>query len=135
MILKTYTRILTTDPDNTLTLLRVLHGCEPHMRFQFGELDLICIGDMLVVAGTEEALGPVRGSMGPWVVSDIEEARRVLIEGGAEITREIQEVPTGRMLYARHSDGLLVEYVQWTPELVEKHIEAPRREGRLSSQG
>ena len=58
-------------------------------------------------------------------VSDIDETRRLLVQAGAKTTREIAPAPTGRMMYARHPDGALVEYVQWTPELVEHLIYAP----------
>lgn len=134
MILKTYTRIFTTDLEETLRVLRPLHAGEPHLRFRFDPWELVGIGDVLVVAGTEEALAPVRGSLGPWIVTDIDETRRLLIKAGAEITRDIAPVPTGRMMYARHPDGAVVEYVQWTPELVERIIEAPRRTGKLASE-
>lgn len=134
MILKTYTRIFTTDLEQTLGILTVLHAGEPHLRFRFDPWDLVGIGDMLLVAGTAEELAPIRESFGPWVVSDIDETRRSLIEAGAEITQDVVPVPTGRMMYARHADGILVEYVQWTPELMEQFIEAPRRAGKLSSQ-
>lgn len=134
MILKTYTRIFSTDVDRTVELLQHLHGREPHMRFAFGDLDLVGIGDILVVSGTEEALGPVRGSMGPWIVNDLDRARQILIDAGAQIVSDIEPVPTGRMLYARHSDGSVVEYVQWNSDLIESFVEAPRRAGRLSSQ-
>ena len=134
MILKTYTRVFTTDLEETLRVLRELHVGEPHLRFRFDPWELVGIGDVLVVAGTEEALAPIRGSLGPWIVSDIDETRRSLVEAGAEITREIAEVPTGRMMYARHPDGAVVEYVEFNAELVERIIEAPRRAGRLASE-
>lgn len=134
MILKTYTRIFTTDGEQTLQLLRQLHAGEPQLRFRFDPWELVGIGDVLIVSGPEEALAPIRGSLGPWIVDDIEETRRVLIASGAEITRAIEPVPTGRMMYALHPDGSVVEYVQWTPDLVEQLIEAPRREGKLASQ-
>ena len=134
MILKTYTRIFTTDGEKTLRVLRQLHAGEPHLHFRFDPWELTGIGDMLVVAGTDAALAPIRGSLGPWIVSDLDGARRTLVEAGAEITRDITPVPTGRMMYARHPDGSLVEYVEWTPELVERLIEAPRRAGILASQ-
>ena len=35
---------------------------------------------------------------------------------------------------ARHPDGIVVEYVQWTPELVEQFIRAPQRAGKLASE-
>lgn len=133
MILKTYTRIFTTDLEGTLRLLRPLHAGEPHLRFRFDPWELVGLGDVLVVGGTEEALAPIRGSLGPWIVTDIDETRRSLVAAGAEITREIAPVPTGQMMYARHPDGAVVEYVQWTPELIERIIEAPRRAGMLAS--
>lgn len=134
MILKTYTRFLTTDLEGTLRLLRKLHAGEPHLRFRFDPWELVGIGDILVVAGTEEALAPIRGSFGPWIVTDIDEVRRSLVQAGAQIIREIAPVATGRMMYARHPDGAVVEYVEWTAELVEQVIEAPRRAGRLASE-
>ncbi len=134
MILKTYTRIFTNDAEETLRVLRMLHTGEPHLRFRFDPWELIGIGDVLVVAGTDDALAPIRGSLGPWIVTDIDEARKVLVDAGAEIIREIAPVPTGHMMYARHPDGAVVEYVQWTPELVEQLIMAPQRAGKLASQ-
>lgn len=134
MILKTYTRIFSTDGHATLTMLERLHSREPHLRFRFGDWDLIGIGDMLVVAGTEESLAPIRDTFGPVIVRDIEQVQAQLLDGGATITQPLIDVPTGRMLYARHSDGLHVEYVQWTDDLVERLIRAPQREGRLSAE-
>lgn len=134
LILKTYTRIFTNDAEKTLRVLRVLHDGEPHLRFRFDPFELVGIGDVLVVAGPDEALIPIRGSLGPWIVSDIDETRQLLMEAGAEIIRDIAPVPTGHMMYARHPDGTVVEYVQWTQELVERLISAPQRAGRLASQ-
>lgn len=134
MILKTYTRMFTTDLEETLRVLRPLHAGEPHLRFRFDPWELAGIGDVLVVAGTEEALAPIRSSLGPWIVTDLDETRGSLVKAGAEIIREIALVPTGRMMYARHPDGAVVEYVQWTPELVEQIIDGPRRAGKLASE-
>ena len=134
MILKTYTRMFTNDAEQTLSVLRPLHASEPHLRLKFEAWELIGIGDVLVVAGTDEALAPIRDSLGPWIVTDLDETRRQLVEAGSEITREIEPVPTGRMMYARHPDGASVEYVEWTPELVEQFIHAPQRAGKLASQ-
>ncbi|WP_375396622.1 hypothetical protein [uncultured Sphingomonas sp.] len=134
MILKTYTRIFTNDAEATLRILRPLHASEPHLRFRFDPWQLIGIGDVLIVGGTDDALAPIRGSLGPWIVTDIDETRALLVDAGAEITQDIAAVPTGRMMYARHRDGAVVEYVQWTPELVEQLIAAPQRAGKLASQ-
>ncbi|AJE48816.1 VOC family protein [Celeribacter indicus] len=134
MILKTYARMFSADCDATLATLERLHGRKPHIRFRFGAWDLAGIGDMFVVAGTEESLAPIRDSHGPVIVRDIEAVEAELLACGATITQPIVDVPTGRMLYARHPDGLHVEYVEWTDDLVERLVRAPQREGRLSSE-
>lgn len=134
MILKTYSRLFSADCDATLATLERLHGRKAHIRFRFGEWDLAGIGDMFVVAGTTESLAPIRDSHGPVIVRDIEAVEAELLSNGATITQPIVEVPTGRMLYARHADGLHIEYVEWTADLVERFIRAPQKEGRLSSE-
>lgn len=134
MILKTYSRLFSSDCDATLATLERLHGRKAHLRFRFGEWDLAGIGDMFVVAGTEDSLAPIRDSHGPVIVSDLDAAQTELLVSGATITQPIVDVPTGRMLYARHADGLHVEYVEWSDALVEQFIRVPQREGRLSSE-
>lgn len=134
MILKTYSRMFTHDGESALDTLRPLHNRDAHLRFQFGELELIAIGDMLIVAGTEEALTPIRETQGPVIVGNLVRVKDALLDAGAEITQDIVDVPTGRMLYARHRDGIHVEYVEWRPELVEQFIRTPQREGLLSSE-
>lgn len=134
MILKTYTRIFTTDLDATVTTLKVVHGTEPHFRLDFAPWTLVGIGDVLAVGGTEEALQPIRGSLGPWIIEDIDDVKSKLLANGASVVRDIEDVPTGRMMYMKHADGNVVEYVQWKPELAEKHIFAPLQAGTLASQ-
>lgn len=134
MILKTHARMFTNDAEATLATFEALHGMKAHLRLAFGEWDLIAIGDTFIVAGTEEALRPIRDTHGPIIVQDLDRAQDILKRHGATITQAITDVPTGRMLYARHSDGLHVEYVEWSPELVEKFVRAPQRHGRLASQ-
>jgi len=126
--------MFTTDIEASLKLLSRLHKNEPHLRIRFGDWELIGIGDILLVGGTEESLAPIRNSLGPFVVDDLELTQRELEACGAEITLPIAPAPTGRFLYAKHPDGNVVEYVEWTPELVEKWIAAPQREGKLASQ-
>ena len=134
MILKTYTRLFTTDIDSTVATLKAVHGTEPHLRLEYAPLTLVGIGDVLVIGGTDVALEPIRGSFGPWIVEDIDDARRELLAHGASVMRDIRDIPTGRMMYMKHADGSVVEYVQWAPELVEQHILAPLRAGTPASQ-
>lgn len=134
MILKTYTRIFTTDLESTVATLKAVHGTEPHLQLNYNPLTLVGIGDVLVIAGTDEALDPMRGSLGPWIVDDIDDAKRKLLENGSSVIRDIKDIPTGRMMYMMHADGSVVEYVQWLPELVEQHIFGPLRARMPSSQ-
>ena len=134
MILKTYTRILTTDIEATVATLKAVHGTEPHFRFNYDPLTLVGIGDVLAIGGTDEALEPIRGSFGPWIVEDIEAVKGMLLANGASVMQDVRDITNGRMMYMRHADGSVVEYVQWTPELVERHIFAPLRAGTPASQ-
>ena len=134
MILKTYARVFTNDYEGTLATLERLHGRKAHLRLEYGDWSLAGIGDVFVVAGSDEALAPISDSHGPLIVSDIMALQASLREEGAIITQPMIDVPTGRMLYARHRDGLHIEYVEWTDDLVEQFIRAPQREGKLSSE-
>ena len=120
MILKTYARVFTNDLAISLPLFQQLVGREPDMRFVFGEWEIVAIGDLLLVAGTDEALAPIRNSYGPLIVDNLEATRQQLEQAGAVITQPISTSPTGTMLYARHPDGTSMEYVQWTPEYVKQ---------------
>ena len=134
MILKIYTRMFTTDLESTVATLKVVHGTEPHLRLNYAPLTLVGIGDVLVIGGLDEALEPIRGSFGPWIVEDINDAKDKLLTNGASVVRDIRDIPTGRMMYMKHADGSVVEYVQWAPELVERHVFAPLRAGTPASQ-
>ena len=86
-------------------------------RFAYAEkhLEIARIGPLLIVAGTDEALAPFRGTSVTMRVDSIHEAKGfVLANGGQVITADVTRVPTGLNMTARHADGLLVEYVQFT---------------------
>lgn len=134
MILKTYTRMFTTNLESTVATLEAVHGTQPHLRLHYEPLTLVGIGDVLVIGGTDAALEPIRGSYGPWIVEDIDDTKSRLLANGASVVRDIRDIPTGRMMYMKHADGSVVEYVQWANHLVEQHILAPLRAGTPASQ-
>ena len=142
MILKTNTRMFTTDLESSVATLVAVHGTEPHLRLNYDPLTLVGIGDVLVIGGPDEALvtiatealAPIRGTFGPWIVEDIDDAKARLLAKGASVLSDIHAIPTGRMMYLKHADGSVVEYVEWAPELVERHILAPLRAGEPASQ-
>jgi predicted enzyme related to lactoylglutathione lyase len=122
MILKTYARVFTQDITASLVFFEQLIGRGADLRFTSGELELAAIGDILLIGGTEETLAPLRPSYGPLIVDDLTQTQALLEQAGAVITHPSTRTPTGAMLYARHPDGNLVEYMQWLPELVKRII-------------
>lgn len=124
MILKTYLRVFTENVEQSLALLQQLVGHEADMRFQMpdDDLEIVAIGDFCLVGGPAEVLAPIRALQGPLIVDDLDATTAALLAGGADITKPEALSPSGRYLYARHPDGTLVEYVQWTPDLVQQFI-------------
>ncbi|MBN6039459.1 VOC family protein [Amycolatopsis sp. 195334CR] len=119
-IRKTYARLWAEDLDEALPLLRELTGAEPDLRLAFHAVELAAIGDFLVIAGPERERAKYAHASATVVVADLDALQRTLAAAGATITTPETAGPTGRFLYARHRDGAEVEYVEWTPELVER---------------
>lgn len=97
-------------------------GRPPDVRLRYEGREIIGLGDILLIAGTEEALAPTRGIFGPVIVEDLAVTQQQLKQAGAVITQPPATGPTGTLLYARHPDGTLVQYLQRTPELVRQII-------------
>lgn len=114
MILKTYSRIFTSDVDATLAVIRKLVGREPEIREPFQDMEVLTIGDFCIVAGPAESIKPFLGAVGPVVVDDIAATKALIEACGAEIISPIADVMTGQNMFSRTSDGVVVEYVQWT---------------------
>jgi len=120
MILKTYTRVFTTDLNASLPLYQHLVGREPDYHVTAGTVDVVALGNFLIIAGSDEKLATVRSSHGTIVVDNLEDTQRFLETAGAVITQPYTKGPTGHSVHARNPDGNTFEYVQWTPEFVER---------------
>jgi len=77
-------------------------------------LELAQVGDILIIAGPDEATLPFRPTNATFLVDSIDEYYRFLRSNGATIIRPPQQVPTGINMNVRHPDGLIVEYVEHT---------------------
>lgn len=121
-ILKTYARLWTDDLDQALPLLEELTGEQPHLRLAFHEIALAAIGNFLVIAGPAEERARYSHASATVVVDDLDALQATLESARATITTPATSGPTGRFLYARHTDGAEIEYVEWTPELVGRII-------------
>ena len=120
MILKTYARVVTENAERTLEGLRKLTGKEPDVRFAVGTTEIIAIADFCIVAAPNEQLAALREIVGPVIVNNLEELYAKLVEQGSQITLGPIEAPSGTVLYARNSDGIVMEWLQYTPELMER---------------
>jgi len=122
MILKTYTRIVTSNLEDSLKPLKMLVGREPDLRIPLPEIgvELVAIGDFFIIAGSTDAIAPFRNVLGPVIVDDLETTQAMLEKGGAESTTPISKVSTGRLLFSHHLGGIVIEWLEWRTDVWEQ---------------
>ena len=49
-----------------------------YFRVHMGGVTVVGVGDVFIGAGTDQTLAPIRGSLGPFVVDDLDETLRIL---------------------------------------------------------
>lgn len=94
-------------------------------RFKYVEmgLELASVGNILVIAGTDEALKPFRETSATFLVDSISEFKDYFLMHGVEIIRDIKKVPTGFNMTVKHPDGTIVEYVEHKADIDWSFIE------------
>lgn len=113
-VFRTYARVYTAQLDTLLSVLPDLIGERVETRFSMPNgLELATVGRVLIVAGEEQTLAPVRETQATLIIDDLDECQAVLSAAKAQIVRGPHDVPTGRNLTARLADGIQVEYVEW----------------------
>jgi predicted enzyme related to lactoylglutathione lyase len=113
-VLKTLSRLYINDLNPALGFYEELLGTHTAMRFEIPQigLELAQIGDILLIAGSDEALKPFRSTQATFLVDSLEEFKAYLEEKGAKIIRGPNKVPTGRNMTVRHPEGSVIEYVE-----------------------
>ncbi|MEN6554031.1 MAG: VOC family protein [Methanobacterium sp.] len=113
-ILQTLSRLYINDLNSALEFYGELLGSPAAMRFKIPQigLELAQIENILLIAGSDEALKPFRSTQATFLVDSLDEFRAYLEEKGAEIIRGPDKVPTGRNMTVKHSDGSIIEYVE-----------------------
>ena len=113
-VLKTLIRVYVDDLDSALSFYENLLGIKVRSRFGYPEmkLELATVGDILIIAGSREALKPFQDTNGTFLVDSVEEFRNYLEQRGGKIIRGIKDVPTGRNMTVQHPDGAVIEYVE-----------------------
>ncbi len=113
-VLRTYARAYAPDLDAALGPLTSVTGTPAGTRFSLPDgPQLAAVGQVLVVAGDEQALAPYRATQATLIVDDLDECQLLLARAGAQVLRGPQQVPAGRNLTARLPGGIQIEYVQW----------------------
>jgi len=113
-ILRTLTRVYTNNLDETLHFYEDLTGSTVAQRLAMPAigLELAQVQDILILAGTDEALRPFRDTKATFLVDSLADYHRFLKENGATIIRPPQNVPTGMNMTVSHPDGAIIEYVE-----------------------
>lgn len=113
-ILQTLSRLYINDLNSALEFYEELLGTPASMRFEIPQIgmELAQIGDILLIAGSDEALKPFRSTQATFLVDFLDEFEAYLEQKGAEILRGPARVPTGRNMTVRHPDGSVIEYVE-----------------------
>jgi len=113
-ILQTLSRLYVNDLNSALEFYEELVGSPAAMRFEIPQigLELVQIENILLIAGSDEALKPFRSTQATFLVDSLDEFKAYLEEKGAETLRGPNKVPTGRNMTVKHPDGSVIEYVE-----------------------
>jgi len=132
-ILRTLTRVCVNDIADTLQFYERLSGTKAGLRFTMpgAGLELASVGDVLIIAGTDDALRPFRSTNATFLVDSVEEFHRFLMANGGTIIRPPQVVPTGMNMIVRHPDGSVIEYVEHR-QVQPTTVPVPEKEGGSS---
>ncbi|MBC9728675.1 VOC family protein [Streptomyces sp. TRM68367] len=103
-------RICVDDLETAVSFYERLAGTTA-LRFERGGVQVAAVGCFLLMSGPEAALDVLRKVAATIAVKDVEEARDVLSELGAQIIAGPVDTPVGRNLIALHPDGAVYEYV------------------------
>jgi len=113
-ILKILNRVYIADLDSALSFYENLLGTKVEMRFALPQanLELANVGDILLIAGSEESLKQFKDTKGTFLVDSLEDFKDFLQKSGGKILIGPNNVPTGKNMTAKHPDGTVFEYVQ-----------------------
>jgi catechol 2,3-dioxygenase-like lactoylglutathione lyase family enzyme len=106
--------------DETVEFYEVLLGKRARARFQnpAHSLELVLLGSMLLIGGSEAALESRRGLKAAFIVDSLADWQQELLASGASIVEGptagpmLGPAPLGAFMFVRHPDGSLFEYFQ-----------------------
>lgn len=113
-IKKVLSRFYVHDIDKAIEFYEKIFDEKCSMKFDYPEMNLklASVGNVLIIAGCDEALKKFKDTNATFLVDYIDELRTFLLNNGAEIIRDLKEVPSGKNMTVKHLDGTIVEYVE-----------------------
>ena len=113
-IKQTLNRFYVHDIEKSIEFYEKVLNEKCNLRFKYSQvnLELAQIGNILILAGSDEALKPFKYTQATFLVDSIIEFKEFLLNNGATIIRDLKEVPTGMNMTVKHFDGTIVEYVE-----------------------
>jgi hypothetical protein len=114
IVKKIMTRVYVNEIDPAIDFYERLLNVKCGLRFVFQQtnLELAGVGNILIIAGTDEALAPFKSTNATFIVDSVAEFKDFLLENGGVIIHDIRQVPTGFNMTVKHNDGCVVEYVE-----------------------
>ena len=106
--------------ESAITFYERLSGARCSLRFHYDAVRLVLaqVGCFLLIGGSLEDLAPFQETRLTIVIDDLDAFRYFLEGERAEVLSPPKVVPTGRNMRVRHADGLVVEYVEHTRDLL-----------------
>ncbi len=107
-------RFYVHDIEQSISFYEKILNIKCSLRFNYPQvnLELAQIGNILILAGSDEALKPFRDTQATFLVDSIIEFKDFLLNNDATIIRDLKKVPTGMNMTVKHTDGTIVEYVE-----------------------
>jgi predicted enzyme related to lactoylglutathione lyase len=114
--IKILTRIYVNEIQTAIDFYEKLTNekCASRFEYKQAKLEIARVNNLLIIAGSDEALEPFRNTVATILVDSVTEYKDFLINNGATILQDIQQVPTGFNMTIRHNDGVVIEYVEHT---------------------
>ncbi|MGQ7932538.1 glyoxalase [Paraburkholderia sediminicola] len=108
---------LYVEPDrleSTIAFYEAIQGktCERRISIAETGIEVAVIGGFILLAGSEQALKPIRDAQAVLMVDSLDGLVPWLQVKGATILHEPREAIGGRNLLVRHPDGLVAEYYE-----------------------
>jgi len=113
-ILKTYSRVYTSDLDKTILFYSGLTNQKISQRFKIPDLDVevAYIGDFIIISGKGEIMNQFRKVHSCCIVENIEKIKAFLVQNNSSVFLDIQTIPSGKNMIIQHPDGMTIEYIE-----------------------